>query len=118
MTAAVTQAKAALAGSGFDLAEGGIWWDGLDFKTNPSHPKRLKGFKYGSLSHNIFVVAEVTREIVVYWRVVNKTTGEEVNGRERGRFDHVYESTAAYASTIIWTYNPDYISATGAKAYK
>lgn len=118
MKAAVEQAKAALSNTGTDLANGGIWWDGLDFKTNANHPKRLKGFKYGDTAHNIFGVAEVTRLIIIHWRVVNKKTGEEVDGKERGRYDHVYVSTAAYASTIIWKYNPDYLSATGAKAYK
>lgn len=118
MSAAVEHAKAALGNSGTDLANGGIWWDGLDFKTNANHPKRLKGFKYGDPVHNIFGVAENTRLVIIHWRVVNKKTGQEVDGKERGRYDHVYLSTAAYASTIIWTYNPAYLTATGAKAYK
>lgn len=118
MAAALNHATNALAGTGTDLANGGIWWDGLDFKTNSNHPKRIKGFKYGAAEHNIFSVPEVTRQIIVYWRVVNKKSGQEVNGRERGRYDHVYVSTAAYGSTIIWKYNPDYLSATGAKEYK
>jgi len=118
MASALSHAGTALAGTGTDLANGGIWWDGLDFKTNSNHPKRIKGFKYSAAEHNIFNVPEVTRQIIVYWRVVNKKTGQEVNGRERGRYDHVYVSTAAYGSTIIWKYNPDYLSATGAKEYK
>lgn len=118
MSAAIAQAKAALAGTGDDLANAGIWWDGLDFKTNPAHPKRLKGFKYGSPAHNIFGVDEVTRLVLIHWRVINKKTGQEVDGRERGRYDHVYVSTAAYGSTIIWKYNSAYLDATGAKAYK
>lgn len=118
MSAALQHATDALAGAGADLANAGIWWDGLDFKTNQNHPKRLKGFKYGTPEHDIFGVAEVTRQIVVYWRVVNKKTGEEIDGRERGRYDHVYVSTAAHGSTIIWKYNADYLGATGAKAYR
>jgi hypothetical protein len=118
MTAAVDHAKAALSGQGADLANGGIWWDGKDFRTNSQHPKRLKGFKYSDPAHNIFSIAEVTRLIVIHWKVVNKKTGEQVDGKERGRYDHVYVSTAAHGSTIIWKYNADYLSATGAKAYK
>jgi hypothetical protein len=118
MTAAVNSATAAIAGTGTDLAAGGIWWDGLDFKTNSNHPKRLQGFKYGAAAHNIFAVPEFTRSVIIFWRVINKRTGKEVDGKERGRYDHVYISTAAYGNTIVWKYNPDYLSATGGKAYK
>lgn len=118
MTAAVDHARAALGNSGTDLANGGIWWDGLDFKTNTNHPKRLKGFKYSDPAHNIFDVPEKTRLVIIHWRVINKKTGAEVDGKERGRYDYVYLSTAAYGSTIIWTYNRGYLAATGAKAYK
>lgn len=118
MTAAIASATAAIAGTGTDLAAGGIWWDGLDFKTNASHPKRLQGFKYGAVEHNIFSIPEATKLVVIYWRVVNKKTGKQVDGKERGRYDHVYASTAAYGSTIIWKYNPEYLAATRGKAYK
>jgi hypothetical protein len=116
--AAVEAAGRALAGKATDLAAGGIFWDGLDFKTNPKHAKRLLCFKYGSPAHNIFGIAEATRELVIHWRVKNIKTGKVVDGKERGRYDHVYVSTAAHGSTIIWMYNPAYLTATGAKAHR
>lgn len=116
MKAALAAAREALAGTGTDLAAGGIWWDGRDFKTNAHHPKRQAGFSYSDAAHNLFGVAEVRREVIIYWQTRNKKTGELVNTKERGRYDHVYESTAAYGRTIVWRYNPDYLVATGAKA--
>lgn len=118
MSVAASAASSALAGDGVDLASGGIFWDGLDFKTNAKHPKRQLGFAYGDPAHDIFRVPEYRRELVIYWKVINKKTGAVVDGKERGRFDHVYESTAAYGSTIIWRYSPQYLKASGAKAYR
>lgn len=118
MKTAVESARAALAGTGTDLAAGGIWWDGRDFKTNPQHPKRRAGFAYSDPAHNLFDVAEFRREVVIYWQTINKKTQKLVNTKERGRYDHVYVSTAAYGRTIIWRYNPEYIAATGANVYR
>jgi hypothetical protein len=36
----------------------------------------------------------------------------------RGRYDHVYESTAAYGGTIFWKFNPEYVRLNHAKEYK
>jgi len=119
MSIAIKKAKEALAGTGTDPSNGAYWWDGVDFKTNyTNHPKVLKGFKYGDASHNIFGVEEKTKAVVLYWKVKDKKTGQEVNSKERGRYDHVFVSTAAHGKTIFWKFNPDYIRATGAKAYK
>lgn len=37
---------------------------------------------------------------------------------EKGRYDHVYESTAGHGGTIFWKQGKDYLDAAGAKAYK
>jgi hypothetical protein len=60
----------------------------------------------------------IRKAVVVHWVVVNKKTGERVNGSERGRYDATYISTAAQGKTIFWRYDPDYVKATGAKEYK
>ncbi|GAA7758996.1 MULTISPECIES: hypothetical protein [Cupriavidus] len=116
---AVEWARKALANEGRDPSNGAFWWDGLDFKTEfATHPKAQIGFKWGDPSHNIFGVPENKRLFVKRWRVVNKRTGKIVDGAERGRYDSVWVSTAAHGSTIFWTLNPDYVKATGAKAYR
>ncbi|MBB2928776.1 hypothetical protein [Paraburkholderia silvatlantica] len=119
MMLAVDWAEKALANSGPDPSNGGFWWDGLDFKTRyAKHPKVRDGFKWGDASHNLFGVPENRREFVVRWKVKNKKTGQVVDGSERGRYDSVWVSTAAHGSTIFWNHNPDYIHATGGKAYR
>ncbi|TAK84224.1 MAG: hypothetical protein EPO09_21055 [Aquabacterium sp.] len=118
MSLALIYAKKALSNTGTDLANGGLWWDGNDFGTNPDHDKRRKGFRYGSPAHNIFSVPENPIACITYWKVINKKTGQEVNSKERGRYDHVYISTAAYGESIFWKYAPEYIKATGAKEYR
>lgn len=119
MKLAVDWAKKALAGDGPDPSNGAFWWDGLDFKTRyDSRPKVMDGFKWGSPSDNIFGVPEKRREVIKYWRVRNKRTGQIVDGGERGRYDSVWISTAAHGSTVFWRHNPDYLKANGAKAYR
>lgn len=44
-----------------------------------------------------------------------KTSKEKV---EIGRYDHVYDSTAAYGGAIFWKNNDDYITLSKGKAYK
>jgi len=52
-----------------------------------------------------------------------KTTKTKVNGRievkkeEIWRYDHIYESTAAYGGTIFWRQAPDYLKYTHSKEY-
>ncbi|MGF6959355.1 hypothetical protein [Paraburkholderia youngii] len=119
MKLAVDWAQKALANDGPDPSNGAFWWDGLDFKTRyASRPKVLDGFKWGSPSDNIFGVPEKRREVIKYWRVRNKKTGQIVDGGERGRYDSVWVSTAAHGGTVFWRHNPDYLNANGAKAYR
>lgn len=119
MKLAVDWAQKALAGDGPDPSNGAFWWDGLDFKTNyANHPKVRDGFKWGTPSDNIFNVAGKRREVIVRWKIRNKKTGKIVEGGERGRYDSVWVSTAAHGSTIFWLHNPDYLKATGGKAYR
>ncbi|MGN6653445.1 hypothetical protein [Trinickia sp.] len=119
MRQAVDWAQKALANDGPDPSNGAFWWDGLDFKTQyESRPKVRDGFKWGSPSDNIFGVPEKRRERIARWQVRNKKTGKVVDGSERGRYDSVWVSTAAHGSTVFWLYNPDYLKATGAKAYR
>jgi hypothetical protein len=119
MKLAVHWARKALANEGADPSNGAFWWDGRDFKTNyASHRKVLDGFKWGDSSHNIFGLPENRFWVIKRWRIVNRKTGKIVDGAERGRYDATWISTAAHASTIFWILNPDYLQATGAKAYR
>jgi hypothetical protein len=119
MKLALDWAQKALSNSGTDPSNGAFWWDGLDFKTGYArHPKVRDGFRWGDPSHNIFDVPEQRRSVIVYWRVRNKKTGQIVSGTERGRYDSVWTSTAAHGSTIFWIHTPDYLQATGGKAYR
>ncbi|QBQ97389.1 hypothetical protein [Paraburkholderia pallida] len=119
MRLAVDWARKAIANDGVDPSNSAFWWDGLDFKTNYSqHPKVRDGFKWGDATHNIFNVPEKPRHAIVHWRVINKKTGQIVDGAERGRYDSIWISTAAHGSTIFWAHNPDYLQATGGKAYR
>jgi hypothetical protein len=119
MRSAVDWAKKALANDGPDPSSGAFWWDGLDFKTNyVRHRKVQAGFKWGDPSHNIFGVPENRIEVIVRWKVRNKKTEKIVDGAERGRYDSVWVSTAAHGSTVFWQHNPDYLKATGGKAYR
>jgi hypothetical protein len=124
MSLALDWANKAIANSGTDPSNGAFWWDGLDFKIdqtghdNINHPKRLDGFAYGNSSHNIFGVPEAKRTRIVRWKIKNKKTGQIVDGAERGRYDAVWISTAAYGKTIFWKHPDDYLKATGGKAYR
>ncbi|BBP68931.1 hypothetical protein PHLH6_09350 [Pseudomonas sp. Seg1] len=118
MRSAVESARDALAQRGNDPSNGAYWWDGIDIKDS-TNPRHSDGFHYGSPSHNIFGVAQVSKpEKITYWKQLNKKTNTMVNVRERGRYNHVYRSTAAIGKTIFWTTNPEYIKATGAKEYR
>jgi len=119
MSLALDWAIAALNNKGVDPANGGFWWDGLDFKTNYSnHPKVRDSFKFGDPAHNIFSVQESKREVIIRWKIKNKKTGQIVDGAERGRYDAIWVSAAAHGSTIFWKHPAEYITATGGKEYK
>ncbi|WP_296650107.1 hypothetical protein [Paraburkholderia sp.] len=119
MKLAVDWAQKALANERPDPSNGAFWWDGLDFKTNYAmHPKVRKGFKWGDPSHNILGIPENRISNISHWYVRNKKTGKIVESGERGRYDSVWVSTAAHGSTVFWQHNPDYLKATGGKAYR
>jgi hypothetical protein len=119
MSLAVAWAIKARANEGPDPSGGGFWWDGVDFKTNHRHhPKVRDGFRYGAPEHNIFGLQESHHPVTIWWQVTNKKTGQLVNSSVRGKFDAIWESTAAHGQTIFWKHDPDYLSATGSKAYR
>ena len=119
MRIAINAAKEALAGQGTDPSNGAYWWDGIDLKDKkPFNPRIQFGFKYSDPAHNIFGMPEITKTMIIYWQVKNKKTDKIENSKERGRFDCVYRSTAAYGKTVFWRYTPDFVKATGAKEYK
>src|SRR5208337_4590337 len=55
-------------------------------------------------------------DIKTNWQIKDKD-GKTVDGKVRGHYTHVYESTAAYGGTIFWKYNADFLKATGTKEY-
>lgn len=119
MKIAVEMAANALENAGTDHSNGGFWWDGVDIKTNyANHPKVKNGFRFGNSSDNIFGINESEKEVVVYWKVVNKKTKKEVKSKERGRYKYVWVSTAAHGKTIFWKHDPDFINVSGSKEYR
>ena len=119
MVLALKSASDALVNKGTDPSNGAYWWDGVDFKTNyKNHPKVKDGFRFGDPAHNIFGVKEVSKPVTIYWKVRDKKTQKLVNSKERGSYNYVWCSTAAYGKTIFWTHDADYLKATGGKAYR
>lgn len=120
MTAAVSAAKNALTG-GADLSNGAYFWDGADIKTNyAKHFKVRNGIRFSDPAHNIYGIEESEKLVILKKVVVKKVKGKVISREEieLGRYDHVYESTAAYGGTIFWKHNPDYMKVTRAKEYK
>lgn len=120
MSAAVGAARNALSG-GPDLSNGAYFWDGTDIKTNyTNHFKVSNGIRFTEPAHNIYGIAESTRLIILKKTIVKKAKGKIISSQEIeiGRYDHVYESTAAFGGTIFWKHNPEYMKLTRAKAYK
>lgn len=123
MLNALDAAKNALT-NGPDLSNGAYFWDGADIKSNyANHFKVKHGIKFTDPTHNIYNIKESTRVVILY-KIINvkktvkgktKTTKEKV---EVGRYDHVYDSTAAYGGTIFWKNNDDYINLSKGKLYK
>ncbi|CAJ91174.1 hypothetical protein CMPELA_00115 [Cupriavidus necator] len=118
MSDAVKAAKNALNG-GEDYSNGAYFWDGADIRSNyKNHFKVAKGIRFTDPSHNIYGIKESTKLVKKI-----KTTKIKVNGKietrkeELWRYDHIYQSTAAYGGTIFWKQNPDYIRYTHAKEY-
>ncbi|HJV86282.1 MAG TPA: hypothetical protein VJ698_12485 [Noviherbaspirillum sp.] len=120
MTAAVVAAQNALS-DGPDLSNGAYFWDGADIKTNyAKHFKVRNGIRFSGPAHNIYGIDESTKLVILKKVVVKRVKGKVVSKKEieLGRYDHVYESTAAYGGTIFWKHNPDYMKVTHAKEYK
>lgn len=119
MTDAVRAAKNAFSG-GTDYSNGAYFWDGADIKSNyANHFKVRHGIKFTDPSHNIYSINESTKLIIK-----SKTTKTKIDGKimkktqEVYRYDHVYESTAAFGGTIFWKNSDDYMKFTGARAYR
>jgi transcription elongation factor len=94
-----------------------ISWDGADIKTNyANHPKVKLGIKFTRPEHNIYKIKATSVDITTHWQIKDKD-GKTVDGKVRGHYTHVYESTAAYGGTIFWKYNADFLKATGNKEY-
>ncbi len=120
MAAALAAAKNALAG-GKDLSNGAYFWDGADIKSNyKNHFKVKHGIKFMDPSHNIYDIKESTDLVIVNKTIVKKKKGVVISTTtvEVGGYDHIYESTAAYGSTIFWKQNAEYMEVTHAKEYK
>jgi len=118
MNMAIDAAKNALA-NGPDKSNGAYFWDGADIKTNYSaHAKVKRGIKFTDPTHNIYGIKESTA-LVIKTKTTKKKIGHKViiEKKEVYRYDHVYESTAAYGGTIFWKFNPDYVKFTHAKEY-
>jgi hypothetical protein len=120
MSAAIAAAKNALAG-GPDLSNGAYFWDGCDIKTNyNNHFKVRHGIKFSDPSHNIYKIAGSTKLIILTKTVVKKKKGKIISSEvsEVGRYDHIFDSTAAHGGTIFWKYSDEYLRVTRAKAHK
>lgn len=106
---------------GEDYSNGAFFWDGADIKTNyKNHFKVRNGIKITASAHNIYGIDDSTKLVIVKKVVIKrgpdgKKTKTEV---EKGRYDHVYESTAGQGGTIFWKQNKDYLDVTGAKEHK
>ena len=116
MASAITAARNALDGDK-DFSNGAYFWDGADIKTNDAkHPKVKRGIKFTRPEHNIYKIKETSVDITTHWQIKDKD-GKTVDGKVRGHYTHVYESTAAYGGTIFWKYNADFLKATGNNEY-
>jgi hypothetical protein len=119
MKVAISAALNAKSG-GQDYSNGAYFWDGADIKTNyKNHFKVRQGIKITDPSHNIYNIENSTKSVIktktVHKKKNGKTTTETV---EVGRYDHIYESTAAYGGTIFWKQSDDYLNVTKSKPYR
>ncbi|WP_454726657.1 MULTISPECIES: hypothetical protein [Cupriavidus] len=118
MSDAVKAARNAMDG-GNDYSNGAFFWDGADIKTNyRRHFKVRNGIRFSDPSHNIYGIQESSRVIIKCKITKKKVKGKvEVKKEEMWRYDHVYDSTAAYGGTIFWKQSPEYLKRTGSKEY-
>ena len=126
MSWAMESAENALEKKGVDPSNGAHWWDGKDFHTNEKHAKRSLGYIYGDSKrgsdsyHGKSIGVPEQRPVpgIGYWYDNDKKTGKKVKTGERGRYNHVYESTAVHGGTIFWKYGQAYMDATGTKSWQ
>lgn len=121
MQVAIDAVRNALTG-GADKSGGAYFWDGADIKSNYAHHFKVRqGIKITDPSHNIYDIKDSTHLVILYktTKIKNKKTGKvTIKKEEIGRYDHVYESTAAHGGTIFWKFGRDFINTTHAKEYK
>ena len=120
MSSAIAAAKNALAG-GPDMSNGAFFWDGADIKSNYSnHFKVKQGIHFSDPLHNIYSISESRHIVIKTKTIIKKKKGKIISQEtiEVGRYDYVYESTAACGGTIFWKFNPTYITLNHAKEYK
>lgn len=121
MQAAVDAAVNALNG-GVDKSNGAYFWDGVDIKTNyAAHFKVRRGIKFTEPSHNIYGVQNSIKIEILYkiTKLKNRKTGKISKVTEEvGRYDHQYDSTAAYGGTIFWKLNAQFLNVTKGWEYK
>ena len=113
MNKAVLAAQNALDLAGKDYSNGAYFWDGADIKTNFSNHAKVKvGIHFTEKKHDIYSIGDKDVLDESWWidKDGNKT-------KSRGKWQYVYQSTAAFGGTIFWKYNPNYIKATGNKVY-
>lgn len=107
---------------GSDFSNQAFFWDGADIKEKyRTHAKVRVGIRFSKPEHNIYKIAESTLLVIKHKNIVrvDHTTGQRVlNHEEIGRFDHVYESTAAWGGTIFWKLSPQYLEVMKAKEYR
>jgi hypothetical protein len=117
MTFALMAAANAIRG-GTDYSNGAYFWDGADLKSNyMHHPKVKQGIKFTNPKHNIYGIQETSVNVTIFWQIPAKGGGT-VNGKERGSYTYVYESTTAFGGTVFWKYGNDFLKATGNKIYE
>lgn len=120
MRIAVSAARNALA-HGLDRSNGAYFWDGYDIRTNyAAHPKVLNGIRITDPTHNVHGISDSTRVRILFLNKVvrDKATGKEKQiKQEKGRYDQVYESTAAYGGTVFWKFSAEYLRITGSREY-
>lgn len=121
LKAAVAAAVNAMNG-GEDKSNGAYFWDGADIKTNYArHFKVRRGIKFADPSHNIYGIKESTKVVIISktTKTRSRTTGKISTATEEvGRYDHQYDSTAAYGGTIFWKLNPEFLKVTRGWEYK
>ena len=101
-----------------DSSNGAYFWDGKDIAITDRNdrlynPHRDWGLFYTSSTHDIHHTGNILfPDIICYYELEN---GKQ--GGFRGKYNHIFDSTAAYGDTVFWKYNPDFMRAEGNKEY-